>query len=228
MRDQIQAVIFDMDGTILNTLEDLTGSLNYALEQTGHRHDYVADDVKHFFGSGVRVAISRAFAEEGQPGVAEDDPEVERVRKVFAPHYAAHCNDHTGPYAGIPECIAALRDRGILTAVVSNKPDFAVQTLAREIFPGCFDLAVGEQTGVRRKPAPDMTDKALKDLKVAKENAVYVGDSEVDLMTAENAGLPCIAVSWGFRSVEFLKAQGAAVIVESASEIVDWVDAQNA
>jgi phosphoglycolate phosphatase len=228
MQHKIQAVIFDMDGTILNTLDDLTGSLNYALAQTGHRHDYVPDDVKHFFGSGVRVAISRALAEEGRPDVPEDDPEVERIREVFAPHYAEHCNDHTGPYAGIPECIAALRDRGILTAVVSNKPDFAVQTLAKEIFPGCFDLAVGEQTGVRRKPAPDMTVKAMKDLKVAQANAVYVGDSEVDLATARNSELPCIAVSWGFRSVDFLKAQGASVIVDRASEIVDWVDAQNA
>ena len=228
MRDQIQAVIFDMDGTILNTLEDLTGSLNYALGQTGHRHDYVAEDVKHFFGSGIRVAISRALAAEGQPDVPEDDPEVERVREIFAPHYAKHCNDHTGPYPGIPECIAALRKRGILTAVVSNKPDFAVQTLAREIFPGCFDLADGEQSGVRRKPAPDMTDKALKDLKTSKENAVYVGDSEVDLMTAKNAGLPCIAVSWGFRSIEFLKARGASTIVDRADEIVGWVDEKNA
>lgn len=228
MSEKIKAVIFDMDGTILNTVEDLTGSLNYALGQTGHRHDFAPDAVKHFFGSGVRVAICRALAEDGTPGLQEDDPEVERVRKVFAPHYAKHCNDHTKPYAGIPECIERLRAAGIVTAVVSNKPDFAVQTLAKDIFPGCFDLAVGEQTGIRRKPAPDMTDKALKDLGVEREQAVYVGDSEVDLQTARNSGLPCISVTWGFRDTEFLKAQGADIIVDTADVIVKWVADQNA
>ena len=238
-----------MDGTILNTLEDLTDSLNYALEACGHAHDYVAANVKHFFGSGIHVAIERALAaeqeglraaqnaaqsaalhageetapraagEEGTPdGLSFDEDEVNRIQKIFVPWYAEHCAVKTDAYPGIREAIRQLRAAGVKTAVVSNKPDVAVQKLAKDYFDGLFDLAVGEKEGVRRKPAPDMTDRAL--LQVPKEKAVYIGDSEVDLETAANAGLSCVACAWGFRGRTFLAERNAPVIIDRAEELV--------
>lgn len=235
---QYRAVIFDMDGTILNTLDDLRVALCYAMEQCGHRSDWQNDAVRLFFGSGIDVAIRRALAMEA--GAGEGDvlaigdttdgsafgvlaQEVERIKTVYMPYYAAHCNDLTGPYAGIPELIRDLRAAGIRTAVVSNKPDGAVQTLAEEVFPGLFDVSIGELPEVRRKPAPDMTVKALRILGVDAADAVYVGDTEIDMQTAENAGLPCISVTWGFRSREFLTGLGAQPIVDTAAEILPLV-----
>ena len=233
------AAIFDMDGTVLNTLEDLTDSMNYALGKARHRHDYPAELVRHFFGSGVRVAVIRALAaEQGfspkellQVGTEHDeitktvDPaEAERIQEIYLPYYGEHCRDKTGPYDGILEVLQQLQGAGVRTAVVSNKPDAAVQTLTHELFRGLFDLSVGETNGVRRKPAPDMTQKALEALGVTeKKNAVYIGDSEIDLQTAVNAGLDCISVDWGFRSRAFLEKQGARTIVSRTEEIAQLV-----
>lgn len=231
MSREYKAVIFDMDGTILNTAGDLTSALNYALEAAGHRHDYSEEEVRRFFGSGIHEAIARAFAEES--GSSEDEgtedkevegeklkeEEIRRVQKIFVPYYAAHCDILTDSYPGVREAIRALRAGGLRTAVVSNKPDAAVRKLAERYFAGLFDLAVGEQEGIRRKPAPDMTRRVLRELGVSEAEAVYVGDSEVDLQTAANAGLPCISCIWGFRSREFLLKQGAAHLAESAEDI---------
>lgn len=230
-----RAAIFDMDGTILNTIGDLTDSLNHVFAQTGHRHDFTEEDVRTFFGSGAHVAIQRALAVElgapasGLEGIGAgtdpaiygvDEKEVKRIETIFTPWYAAHCNLKTGPYAGIPEVIGRLRAAGVKTAVVSNKPDIAVQKLAEEIFPGSFDVSIGELPEVRRKPAPDMTDKALRILGVNREDAVYIGDSEVDMQTAEASGLPCISVSWGFRGRQFLKKHHASIIIDRPEELV--------
>lgn len=239
-----RAAVFDMDGTILNTVDDLTDSLNWAFGESGHRADFTPDEVRQFFGSGAHVAIERALAVENGMDMGNleaigatdsdsakvwsaqllaqynvGDSEVKRIEELYIPYYADHCNIKTGPYPGIPEAIRKLRAGGVRTAVVSNKPDEAVQKLAAEIFPGLFDLAVGELPEVRRKPAPDMTDKALRILGVDRGNAVYIGDSEVDMQTAEASGLPCISVSWGFRGRRFLEDHKASCIIDSAAEL---------
>lgn len=234
-----KAAIFDMDGTVLNTIGDLTDSLNYIMEKTGHKHGYTEEDVRQFFGSGVQVAVTRALAIEngiagygdleqvGQPGDAisdkVDQKEVERIQELFRPWYDDHCAIRTGAYPGISELLKRLRAAGVKTAVVSNKPDPAVQTLAKDYFSGMFDLSIGEQPGIRRKPAPDMTMKALSDLHVTRKEAVYIGDSEIDMQTAKNAGLDCISVAWGFRGRDFLERHHASFIVDSAEEIGDRI-----
>ena len=207
-----QAVIFDMDGTLLNTLEDLRAALNYALERCGYPTRSLRE-VRAFVGNGIRRLIERGVP-EGTDAAACD-----RVQAVFMPYYSAHCADRTRPYPGVTELLRRLRAAGVRTAVVSNKADAAVQALVRQYFDGLFDAAVGERTGVRKKPAPDMTRAALEALGCGPEQAVYVGDSEVDLETAQNAGLPPVLVSWGFRDSAFLWERGAEVIVDSAEAL---------
>ncbi len=232
------AAIFDMDGTVLDTVGDLTDSLNYVMRKLGHKSDYTTDEAKCFFGSGVGVAVTRALAVEAghsldeleQVGTDHDEitptissAEVERVVELFRPHYAEHCDIKTGAYPGIMDLLADLKLAGVACAVVSNKPDPAVQRLAAEIFDGMFDLSVGEQEGLRRKPAPDMVRRALAGLGVIPEQSVYIGDSEIDLQTAENSGMDCIAVAWGFRGESFLAEHGAQMIVHEASEVGDII-----
>ena len=231
----IKAVFFDMDGTILDTAEDLARAVNYAMGAAGHRHDYTKADACLLFGSGVQVAIRRALAIErgvdrealgviGTPEEGEISPELaaetERIRVLYAPYYNAHCEEHTGPFAGIPEAIAALRSRGIRTAVVSNKPDSAAQILSKKYFAGAFDLSIGERPTVRRKPAPDALLACMRALNAAPEESVYIGDTEIDLQTAANAGIPCIAVTWGFRPEAELRAGGALHIAHTAEEML--------
>ena len=215
------AAVFDMDGTILNTLGDLTESLNHVLAERGHRHDFTERDVAAFFGSGAAVAMQRALAAEKGSTAAElasigtphpsftltgpDLAEAEAVRQLYSPYYNAHCNSRTAPYEGIPELLQQLRAAGIRTAVVSNKGDAEVQKLVRSLFPDCFACSLGNRPDRRRKPAPDMVLHALEMLGVAAEDTVYIGDSEVDLQTAANSGLACISVDWGFRERAFLE-----------------------
>lgn len=230
-----KAAIFDMDGTVLNTLDDLTSALNHVLDETGHDHTYGTAQVRQFFGSGVQVAITRALAIEkgiasyeqleyvGQDGDTitprVDAQEVRRIQDIFRPYYATHCAIQTGEYTGISQLLHQLRANGIQTAVVSNKPDPAVQKLTANYFQNLFDLSLGEQPQIRRKPAPDMVLKALKDLGLTPEQAVYIGDSEIDIQTAKNAGLDCISVTWGFRSKTFLEKHGARFLVDTPEEI---------
>lgn len=230
----IKAAVFDMDGTILDTIDDMTDSLNYSLRLCGHRGDFQASLVRYFFGSAALVAVERALASEagapqellpeiGEAVSAErwgvSRAEAERVLEVYRPHYAAHCNIRTGPYPGIAKLLQRLRSSGIRTAVVSNKPDEAVQMLVREQFPGLFDCALGERAGLRRKPAPDMVSEALRLMDMDAEGAIYIGDTEVDVRTAENSHIPCVAVSWGFRSEAYLREVGAQCIAGSAEEL---------
>lgn len=201
-------VIFDLDGTILNTLEDLAASVNAALRLNA-MPERTIEEVRQFVGNGIRKLIERAVP-------AETSPEsTEQVLADFRSHYELHCTDRTAPYEGIPALIDALRAAGMLTAVVSNKADSAVQKLCAAMFPGQFDAVAGEREGVRRKPAPDAVNAVLERFGIAKEEAVYIGDSDVDIRTAANAGMACISVDWGFRDAAFLNAHGAEEILSS-------------
>ena len=205
-------VIFDLDGTILDTLEDLAAAGNHALSVCGMPQRTV-DEVRQFVGNGIRRYLQRAVP-EGTP-----DAEIDRVHEAFTAYYSVHYADRTAPYPGIPALLQKLREAGIRTAVVSNKPDYGVQSLCAQYFPGLFDAAAGEREGVRRKPAPDAVDAVLASLEIPREEAVYIGDSDVDIDTARNAGMPCISVSWGFRSAAFLQEHGASQIVDDAAAL---------
>ncbi len=205
--------VFDMDGTILNTLEDLADSLNYALA----RHQMPArtiDEVKTFVGNGIRRLVELGVAE----GTSEEV--LEQVLATFAAHYKIHCADKTAPYKGVVDVLRALKAQGKLLAVVSNKADFAVQELCKQYFDGIFDIAVGERPEINKKPAADMVNLVLNQLGISKAEAVYIGDSEVDLKTAENSLLPCVAVGWGFRDAAFLKECGATDVVEKVEDLL--------
>lgn len=206
-------VIFDLDGTILDTLSDLTDSTNYALNQHNYPKRSI-EEVRSFVGNGIGKLIERAVPEGTSPD------ETLKVLDDFRTHYAKHCADKTKAYDGIFELIEALKKSNHLTAVVSNKADFAVQDLCNQYFPNIFDYVVGEREHIRRKPAPDSVLEVLNQLKVQKSDAVYVGDSEVDIKTAQNAGMDVISVTWGFRDREELLSQGTQTIVETPEEII--------
>ncbi len=201
-------VIFDMDGTILNTLEDLTDSLNFTLETAGFPTRRI-EEVRQFVGNGIQKLVER-----GVPQGADSDS-VKRVYETFKAYYKLHCADKTRPYSGILELLCQLRNAGCKTAVVSNKADFAVQSLCTRYFDGLFDAAVGDRDGIRKKPAPDSVNEVLRQLGVARDDAVYIGDSDVDIETAQNACIDEIAVDWGFRDRTFLQSRGAKHIVSA-------------
>ena len=207
--------IFDLDGTLLDTLGDLAAAVNYALRKHG-LPEHSIDDVRSFVGNGVRVLMQRAVPD------GETNPLFEEVLAAFRSYYLEHSLDTTRPYDGIPELLAELRRRGCHTAVVSNKFDAATKELCRYFFADTIEVAVGEHEaeGIRKKPAPDTVEEALRQLGVTKEGAVYVGDSDVDILTARNAGLPCVSVLWGFRTREFLQAHGATTFIESPLQLL--------
>lgn len=211
-----ELAVFDMDGTILNTLEDLADSLNYALEAHGYPQRTL-EEVRSFVGNGIRKLVERGAGEN------VCSKEIDKLCETHKEYYRAHCADKTRPYDGIPELLQELRQAGCKTAVVSNKADYAVQALSRQYFKGLFDVAAGEKPSVQKKPAPDSVFEILKLLEVEKEKAVYIGDSDVDIQTARNAGMDSILVDWGFRDREFLKEQGAETIVSAPEEIAGLI-----
>lgn len=220
-----------MDGTILDTVPGLKEALTYAMDCRGHRTGFTDDEVKLFFGSGVTEAIRRALRRNGEVldgSGAVDEAEVRAIQEVYMPYYEQCCGEGTRPYTGVPELLAALKSEGYKLAVVSNKPDPAVQSLAEQYFPGIFDYSVGERPGVKRKPAGDMTRAALTALGATEATAVYVGDSEVDLETARNGGLPCIAVSWGFRPRAYLVELGASPLADRPEDVLQALREMNA
>ena len=210
----IKGVLFDLDGTLLDTLEDLYQSVNAALTACGFP-ERTRMEVRSFVGNGVRNLMVRSVPD------GEENPKFEECFQKFREHYAAHLNDHTAPYAGIMELLAELKKKGILTAVVSNKSDAAVKELCRETFGDLVPLAIGESERVKKKPAPDTVIEAAAEIGVPLKDCVYVGDSEVDLATAENAGIPCISVSWGFRDKELLESLGAKTLLDTVAELRD-------
>ena len=206
--------IFDLDGTLLDTLDDLTSAVNHALRTYG-MPEHSRDDVRRFVGNGVRLLMTRAI-----PG-GEQNPLFEAAFGTFRQYYLNHSLDQTRPYDGIPELLATLRQQGCRLAVVSNKFDAATKELCRHFFADTIEVAVGEHEaeGIRKKPAPDTVNEALSQLGTDRSSTVYVGDSDVDLETARNAGLPCISVLWGFRDKDFLLANGATTFVTSPQEL---------
>lgn len=206
------AVIFDLDGTLLDTLQDLTDSTNAATEKYGMPR-YTRDEVRSFVGNGIRRLMQQVVPQ------GEENPDFEKVFSFFKEYYGLHCMDETEAYPGILGLLDWLKKEGYRTAIVSNKADFAVKKLRDVYFKELVEVAIGEREGCRRKPAPDSVWQSLEELGTECRRAVYVGDSDVDLETAANAGLDCILVSWGFRSRDFLLEHGA-----EESQIADNVN----
>ena len=214
-KETLQAFIFDLDGTLLDTLGDLAASVNYALQTCGMPQHSI-DDVRRFVGNGVRLLMERAVPD----GAANS--RFEEAFSTFRHHYMQHSLDTTRPYDGIMEMLQALRQRGYRTAVVSNKFYAATQELCQHFFADSIEVAIGEHEaeGIRKKPAPDTVNEALRQLGVSREQAVYVGDSDVDIATAVASGMPCISVLWGFRDREFLIAHGATRFISHPNELL--------
>ena len=231
----MKLVAFDMDGTVLDTLRDLTDSVNHVLVSHG-LPARTADEVRQFVGNGARRLVEQAVGEgtacsenmDQHPrgiGPASGDQcpwgagSLDTLLDEFREYYRAHSAIHTKPYPGIPELLRALRAAGIRTAVVSNKPDAATKLLAEQYFPGLFDIALGERDGMRRKPAPDMLEYVMRELGVMAEETVYVGDADTDIETARAAGVPCYSVTWGFRDEAFLTEHGATRLIHTPEEL---------
>ncbi|WP_346747954.1 HAD family hydrolase [Prevotella jejuni] len=212
MRD-FKTYIFDLDGTLLSTLNDLASSTNYALRWAG-MPERTIEEVRMFVGNGVKLLMERAIPE----GV--NNPKFEETYAKFREHYMEHNLDTTRPYDGVPELLHELKRRGKHLAIVSNKFYAATQDLAKHFFPDTIEVAIGERENIRKKPAPDTVLEALRQLNVSKEDAVYIGDSDVDIMTAKNSGLPCISVLWGFRDKDFLIEHGGSLFVDKPIEIL--------
>jgi len=204
--------VFDMDGTVLYTLDDLTDALNAALGQFSFPLRTV-EEVRAFVGDGMRKLVER-----GAPS-GTDFATLDRVFAAFSSYYHIHCADKTRPYDGVIDLLRALREKGVKTALVSNKSQDGVDALVERFFTGLFDVAVGERPGLARKPSPDGVNAALRALGADRATAVYIGDSEVDFFTARNASLPCISVTWGFRDRETLCALGATDFADTPQEV---------
>lgn len=208
------AAIFDLDGTLLNTIDDLAASVNYALR----KHDLperTLPEVTKFVGNGIRRLVALSVPEGCDPALEAS------VFSDFRSHYALHHLDNTAPYPHIPQLLKDLSKRGVSLAVVSNKSDSDVQVLIRHFFPSTFQVVVGEQEekGIRRKPAPDTVLACMKRLELSRSQCVYIGDSEVDVLTAQNAGMDEIAVTWGFRSRAFVESYGAKVFANDCDQL---------
>lgn len=220
-------IIWDLDGTLMDTLIDLQNSVNHALALNA-MPERSYQEIRTFVGNGVRKLVERAVPEGTEPEV------LDKVFADFKEHYAVHCQDNTCLYAGVADAIRALKRAGICMAVVSNKLQSGVTELYESqirmagsadtfCMKDCIEVAIGERAGMARKPAPDMVDLAFSELGCSKENAVYIGDSEVDLATAANSGLPCISVLWGFRDRELLIEKGATTFAETPQQLLPLI-----
>ena len=221
MKPIYQTAVFDLDGTLLDTLEDLYRATNQALERHG-LPTRTRDEVRMFVGNGVETLIRRAVPAQTEEAV------IQAVLADFKGIYAEICRDNTAPYPGILKMLTDLRSAGVRTAVVSNKFDAATKQLCAKYFGDLVEVAIGERAGVRKKPAPDTVFEALKELGVTAESrgegrakgAVYIGDSDVDIQTAKNCGMDCISVTWGLRDEGFLVENGATTLVRNPEDLL--------
>ena len=204
-------ILFDLDGTLLDTLEDLLDATNYALAQHGFP-PRTLPELRRFVGNGAFNQM-RLSLPEGQ------EAHIQTVLDTYKPYYTEHCRIKTRPYEGIPEALAILKEKYPI-AIVSNKPDAAVKSLCADFFPGVY--ALGEAPDCPRKPAPDMVFKAMRDIGV--ERCIYVGDSEVDVLTARNAGVPCLSVLWGFRDKEDMETVGADYFCDAPACLAETIE----
>ena len=211
---KVKVVVFDLDGTLLNTLEDLAAATNWALRHNGMAERTV-DEVRRFVGNGVRRLMEQAVP------AGTDSSLFEKTFADFKSYYVHHCQERTCLYDGISDMLRALRQEGFRLAIVSNKLQAGVNELYEQYFRDTVALAIGERPGLARKPAPDMVQLALRELGARAEEAVYVGDSDVDLQTALNSGLPCISVLWGFRDKAFLLEHGATRLASTPAEVIN-------
>lgn len=212
-----QVIIFDMDGTLLNTLDDLYDATTYVLLKFGYPLR-TREEVRSFVGNGVHRLVDFVIPD------GQNNPHRDEIFADFKQYYDIHGQEKTQPYPGIPDLLQELKSRGYQLGVVSNKYDAAVRTLSEVYFPGIFATVVGEREGVRRKPAPDSLFTVLNELGVDASKVLYVGDSEVDIRTAENAGVACISVAWGFRDRDLLEREGAKQVIDEPSELLRFVE----
>ena len=215
----MKACIFDLDGTLTNTLESMTYSVNLTLKEMG-LSQITKDKCRMFVGNGARVLIEESLKVSGDPKASR----IEEGMKIYGRIFDQNCTYHVTPYEGIPEMLKALKDRGIHLAVLSNKPDRQTVKVVKEIFgDNIFDYAQGQKDGIRRKPAPDGVWYLMEQMRVSKEECLYIGDSEVDAATGKNAGLKTIGVLWGFRDRKTLETAGADHLIERPEELLQFV-----
>ena len=207
-----KAVLFDMDGTVLDTLDDLTDAVNYSLARFG-LPEISREHARENLGNGAAYLVRHCLPE------GTDEALADQLITFYRAWYDAHCRIKTAPYSGILPLTEALRASGIRQAIISNKPDSAVQELAEVFFPNLMDVVIGESPAVRRKPAPDTVLSAARQMGLGVTDCVYIGDTEVDIETARNAGMDCISVTWGFRTEKQLTEAGATTIVRSPAEL---------
>ena len=220
---KIKAVLYDMDGTLLDTIQDLADSCNKTLEQLG-MPPRTLEEVRSFVGNGIARLMEQAVPK------GKDNKDFEKSVELMKKNYSSNWHNKTKPYDGIMDLISALKERGIKIGINSNKPDPQVKELARLYFSEVVDetTAVGEKEGFKRKPFPDLANEIIRIMGVEKEEVVYIGDSEVDVATARNVGIKCISVTWGFRDVPFLKEHGATHLAENAKEFCAILEELNA
>lgn len=213
---QYDAVIFDLDGTLLNTLEDLTDAVNYVMRRYGFEEKSI-EQVRSFVGNGIRKLMERCMPH------GKEQENFEEIFQCFRSYYTDHCQEKTGPYPGIMELLAALSREGYKLAIVSNKNDKAVEALNESFFGAYISVAIGQNDQLRPKPAPDTVDMALKRLACSRERALYVGDSDVDKATADNAGMDCVSVAWGFRDRELLETLHPKAIIDEPEQLLQYL-----
>ncbi|MCR5265435.1 MAG: HAD-IIIA family hydrolase [Cyanobacteria bacterium RUI128] len=212
----IDTVIFDLDGTLLYTLEDLTDSTNYALAKFDFP-DRTLDEIRQFVGNGVSLLIERAIPE------GKDNPHFTECLELFKEHYSANMFNKTKPYDGVIDMLKRLKDEKYNIAVVSNKFEDAVKGLVDKYFYGLVDVAEGQCDCISKKPAPDAVYDVISKLGVVAENCIMIGDSEVDIETANNAGIPCMSVVWGYKDIDFLYAHGASTLIYTPDDILELI-----
>ncbi|MDD3614926.1 MAG: HAD family hydrolase [Lachnospiraceae bacterium] len=214
---QINTVIFDLDGTLLDTLEDLHDGVNTVLKRY-HYPERTLDEIRTFVGNGIRVLMKKALPPE------VDEEEFEEIFASFKEYYTAHCQIKTKAYPQIMELLEKLKDKQIKMAIVSNKNDAAVKNLNEIYFKKYIDTAIGQKEGIRKKPAPDSVFEAIRQLDSSTETTLYVGDSEVDCATAKNAEIPCAIVAWGFRTREELEGENYQFMAQTPFDLLTYIE----